>query len=393
MISNPVRRLSAGARVHPVLPNCWKYSSRRRIGRTRILASHQCQTCALVNLKRRCPMSEVSPSQQMIFINYRHSDVGWAADNLATKLADTFGADRVFIDHRGIEAGEKFAKELEEALNRTAILVVLIGETWLTARLAQQDDWVREEIRVGLQRETCRVIPVLIDDAKLPAERTALPEDIRPLFDLQRRWVRRQTSDSDIEALTKDCEKAGLRRLLYSRESIDVQDFSDKKVAAVVMELRQLQLRQGELVHRRELLRALDRLFNRKTFRFETLRTCPEQRWGDRLDSAYQIEKVLRDWEGNLQEVADERYQTYRDLMGEVGSYCMQMGALLFEPAVDYNRIEDHIGKPTFKAQLPPAIRFPAGADKQPKIPDEINDPIERHRAGAVTLMNELAKE
>jgi hypothetical protein len=71
----------------------------------------------------------------------------------------------------------------------------------------------------------------------------------------------------------------------------------------------------------------------------------------------------------------------------------MQMGALLFEPPVDYNTIDGHIGKVTFKAQLPAEIRFPVGVDKQPTIPNEVNDAIERHRKRTVTLMNKLVRE
>ena len=91
-----------------------------------------------------------------------------------------------------------------------------------------------------------------------------------------------------------------------------------------------------------------------------------------------------------MRELAEDKYPIYVDLLKEVGSYCMQMGALLFEPAVDYNSIEGHIGKTTFKAQLPAEIRFPVGSDKQPMILTEINDPIERHRRRAVRLMDKL---
>ena len=70
----------------------------------------------------------------------------------------------------------------------------------------------------------------------------------------------------------------------------------------------------------------------------------------------------------------------------------MQMGSLLFDPPVDYNRVEAHIGEITFKAQLPPEIRFPVGPDRMPVIPDPINDGIEPHRLRAVALIDELAK-
>jgi hypothetical protein len=340
--------------------------------------------------------------QSLIFINYRRTDAGWPADLLANELRRTFGEKQVFLDAREIGAGDDFEGVLEEKLRLATILIVLIGKGWLYVqdkygrrRLDQGDDWVRKEIRLCLQRrERCRVVPVLIDDAELPSDREALPEDIAGLLGLQRIHVRQMNSDDDIEALSRELEKAGFRRLPDSTEPLAGEQFSDKEVLRVVANLRELRQRQGtEFVGRLELLRELNGLFNRKTFRFEPLRRCPEQRWADRLDSAYQTEKVLREWERNVRDVARDKYQTYVDLLKEVGSYCMQMGVLLFEPAVDYNRIEGHIGKTTFKAQLPAAIEFPRGSDKQPIIPDEVNNPIERHRKRAVALMNKLSRE
>jgi hypothetical protein len=74
----------------------------------------------------------------------------------------------------------------------------------------------------------------------------------------------------------------------------------------------------------------------------------------------------------------------------EVEKYCMQMGALLFESGVDYNQVEGHIGKSTFKAHLPKERRFRVGPDKQPKIPDAVNDSVEPHRVRAMALMDRL---
>lgn len=346
-------------------------------------------------------MTQASQAGQgIIFINYRRTDAGWSANNLRTALDGAFGRDRVFQDVRDIDAGDDYSEELEEQVSQATILLVLIGKTWLFAndkygrrRLDKEDDWVRKEIRTGLQRPPCKVIPVLIDDAELPDDRNALPNDIADLLHRQSIRIRQANSVDDIEALRKEIEKSGFRGLPDS-EQFSGQGFSDKIVLDVVVRLRELQQRQdAEFVQRRDLLRELNRLFNRKTFRFESLRTCPEQRWADRLDSGYQTEKLLRDMERNVEMVAEDKYEIYVNLLKEVGSYCMQMGALLFKPGVDYNRIEAHIGKATFKAQLPPAIEFPCGSDKQPSIPDEVNNAVERHRKLAVILMNRLSKE
>jgi hypothetical protein len=111
---------------------------------------------------------------------------------------------------------------------------------------------------------------VLIDDAELPDNRGALPDDIAGLLDRQLIQIRQANRVGDIEALREEIEKAGFRRLPDSREDFSGQGFSDKLLLDVVVRLRQLQQRQrAEFVGRRDLLRELDRLFNRKTFRFD----------------------------------------------------------------------------------------------------------------------------
>jgi TIR domain len=156
----------------------------------------------------------------IIFINYRRTDAGWPADLLESELGRGFGATRVFQDVRGIDAGDDFVTVLDSQLRRATILIVLIGSNWLRVgdkfgrrRLDQEQDWVRREIRMALQKPGCRVIPVLIDDAELPDEREALPEDISALLTRQRFSLRQAHSHDDIEALTKEIEKGGFRRV------------------------------------------------------------------------------------------------------------------------------------------------------------------------------------
>lgn len=168
-------------------------------------------------------------------------------------------------------------------------------------------------------------------------------------------------------------------------------EFSDKEVSKVIEHLNKLhQVEGAEFLTPGKLLPELSSLFDRKTFRQEKLRQCPEQRWADRLDSAYQVHKVLKGYMRNVREVLPAKHSTYRDMVMEVDNYCMQMGSLLFEEVVDYNKIEDHIGKKTFKSQLPPERKFPTEENKQPVISDAINDMIEPHCINAVHLMDQL---
>lgn len=69
--------------------------------------------------------------QSIIFISYRRADSGWAADLLASWLQRTLGVPRMFCDIRGIDAGDDFAADLEEQLQRALVILVLIGGDWL----------------------------------------------------------------------------------------------------------------------------------------------------------------------------------------------------------------------------------------------------------------------
>jgi hypothetical protein len=159
----------------------------------------------------------------IIFINYRRIDAGWPADYLADKLKSIFGQDHVFLDVREIQAGDDFTAELTSQLQRATVLIVLIGNNWLLVhdkygrrRLDQENDWVRREIRTALEKEGCKVIPVLLDDAELPNEEEALPEDISALLKRQRIRVRQTNSEDDIEALIKVLMSSGFQSLTES---------------------------------------------------------------------------------------------------------------------------------------------------------------------------------
>jgi len=156
--------------------------------------------------------------QPIIFINHRRTDAGWPANFLAAKLSAAFGKERVFQDVRNIQAGDDLSDEILENLARTTVLLVLIGIQWLTAqdkhgrrRLDKEDDWVRREIRFGLEKADCKVIPVLLDEAALPDEAEALPADIRGL--LKPKWlqIRQANGDDDVEVLIRVIRDSGFQ--------------------------------------------------------------------------------------------------------------------------------------------------------------------------------------
>lgn len=121
-----------------------------------------------------------------IFISYRRQDSSYIAGRLHDHLAAQFGPGRIFRDIDTMRPGVDFVEKIEDAVSSSAAFVVVIGDQWLTAvdeqgrrRLDNADDWVRVEIAAALRRGIL-VVPVLVENAKMPAE-AQLPDDLRRL--------------------------------------------------------------------------------------------------------------------------------------------------------------------------------------------------------------------
>lgn len=120
-----------------------------------------------------------------IFISYRRADASWPARWLTDKLVDQFGSGVVFQDVDSIRPGDDFAAEIVAAVEACSVLLAVIGPQWLTVegdggrRIDDPQDWVRLEIETALSREI-RVIPVLVDEAKMPSA-CELPPSLQSL--------------------------------------------------------------------------------------------------------------------------------------------------------------------------------------------------------------------
>ena len=68
-----------------------------------------------------------------IFISYRRLDSQHATFAIADRLSWAFGADEVFFDRGSIRAGHQWPDALERGLNAAKVMVLIIGEAWLTA--------------------------------------------------------------------------------------------------------------------------------------------------------------------------------------------------------------------------------------------------------------------
>jgi hypothetical protein len=111
-----------------------------------------------------------------IFISYRRSDSQMVAGRLRESLARRLGAEAIFRDKDSIGAGEDWTRAIEASLTGNAIVLALIGPGWATARdeagarrLDDPADWNRIELELALKR-SARVIPLLIDETRMPRE-------------------------------------------------------------------------------------------------------------------------------------------------------------------------------------------------------------------------------
>ena len=147
-----------------------------------------------------------------IFISYRRQESSHLAGRLYDRLAERFGAERVFMDVATIDLGVDFAEVITRAVGSCQVLVAVIGPQWVTVadadgrrRLKDPNDFVRLEIKAALERDV-RVIPILVEGAPMPRLRD-LP---RPLAGLARRnamTMRHESFPYDAERLLEAIER------------------------------------------------------------------------------------------------------------------------------------------------------------------------------------------
>ncbi len=125
-----------------------------------------------------------------IFINYRRGDDPGFAQALFGRLEQVFAADQLFMDIDDIAPGLDFVDVMNQQVSKCDVLISVIGRSWLAAtdetgrrRLDDPEDFVRLEIESALAQKK-RVIPVLVNDAKMP-KLTELPELLRPFAQVQ----------------------------------------------------------------------------------------------------------------------------------------------------------------------------------------------------------------
>jgi hypothetical protein len=157
-----------------------------------------------------------------VFISYRREDTSGEASHLAADIGDALGQRDVFIDIDTIGPGVDYVKRIDSALTSCELVLVLIGDRWLSVtdssgkrRLDNEDDFVVMEVSKALERSDVTVVPVLVEGATMPTE-AELPPRIaglarRNALELaSKRW---RYDLEQILALIKRGPRAKLRRI------------------------------------------------------------------------------------------------------------------------------------------------------------------------------------
>jgi hypothetical protein len=169
----------------------------------------------------------VTPS---IFVCYRRADEPFAAALTATLFGGLVGDDEVFLDTLYLRQRGAFADDLLAAVRGCRLVLAVMGRAWDApwnlARLQDEDDWVRRELREA-SAAGIPIVPVLVDRQGVPA-----------LDDLGVRFADpRLTIDPDGHALLDDgprVERAVLAMLRHVLPAPQRSMDNDRTVARCV---------------------------------------------------------------------------------------------------------------------------------------------------------------
>ncbi len=151
------------------------------------------------------PDGDGRQAQLKIFINYRHEDTQGTAWALYLLLEQALGGENVFFDNGTLRPGMRWLDEIKSHLSEAGVMIALVGSRWIPSLIghmkAGDTDYVAREIDLALRAGPhVTVIPVLVDDAQLPAPRE-LPQFLKPLRACQEERLRHTHLREDIRSL------------------------------------------------------------------------------------------------------------------------------------------------------------------------------------------------
>ncbi len=166
----------------------------------------------------RSRSSGPEPDEPGVFISYRRLDAGGSAGRLHGDLRRQFGEGHVFRD-REMRPGTNWVKRLAAEAGACRVMLVVIGQKWATVRddgaaeprLANPRDTLRNEIETALARDEVTIIPVLVDDARMP-KADEVPASLAGLLEIQAYPMSDARWDDDLAHLVAELEAVGMQR-------------------------------------------------------------------------------------------------------------------------------------------------------------------------------------
>ncbi len=141
-------------------------------------------------------------SPPLVYLSFRYDGAERQARLLARWLREQGVDVFVFVDY-AIQSGQNWPTALQENLERSSALIVLIDQNWLRhaddfgrRKIDNDEDWVHREIAHALSNRKS-VLPVLLDDANMPPA-SALSEPLRGLAEKQAVRLRSSSFDEDV---------------------------------------------------------------------------------------------------------------------------------------------------------------------------------------------------
>lgn len=108
-----------------------------------------------------------------VFICHRNDETESYADRLHDRFIAALPGVRVFQNADSLRFGTDFPEKIATTIRKTDVVVVMIGETWLSKdekgnrRLDDPRDYVRLQVAAAL-RERKLVVPCLVEGAQMP---------------------------------------------------------------------------------------------------------------------------------------------------------------------------------------------------------------------------------
>lgn len=144
------------------------------------------------------------------YISYRRTDDFETTQKIHSTLAEAFGRNNVFFWAGTPEITDHFdaLKYIKKNIHQSDVMLVVIGREWVAIgreRFNNPNDYVLFELEKALSDPRIKVVPLLINNAKMPRT-DDLPPSIQKLTNIQALSL----SEHNIEALPQMLIRAGM---------------------------------------------------------------------------------------------------------------------------------------------------------------------------------------